>query len=101
MKLIQFIPWLLVVTMGFLGLLRLENVVHQLNAEKSRAIYAECLVLKEAVKPLHDIIIFATNPVNPIAQPDPDKRAVTDIARADARKAILPLIPNVECKKNG
>ena len=96
---VRTIPWLLVCAAVFAGFIRVENLVDDLNTEKSRAIYNECLSVQKSLKPLYDVIVFSTEPSAPSSDPDLQAR-IEDINKQKslARFNILQLVPTIKCK---
>jgi hypothetical protein len=96
------IPWVVLCVAIAVGAVRLENLVHNLDEERARAIHAECLAVKQSLAPLRDIILYTTEP-SPAAAPGDgvaqQRIDSVNASRAKARAEIIPLIPEVKCKR--
>lgn len=83
---------------GFLGL---QDTVNKINAEARARSAGECVTLEKAVAPLRSIIEFTTKPADLTGLTGDRLKVVSDLneTRLKARSELLPLIPNVNCRK--
>ncbi len=88
------------VAIGF-GFLGLQGAVDKIEDEAQARSRGECATLAKALEPLTAIIEFTTKPADTTGLSG-DRLTVVEtvnVNRAKARAELLPLIPDVDCKK--
>lgn len=98
-KALVWIMFGIVISTAFL---RLETVINNINKEKNRAIYAECIVEKKTLTVITSIVVFATEPTS-LQGISPERLPVVrsiNQDRLEARQKIIHLIPKLKCIKS-